>query len=224
MTHMVAILAHPDDAEILAGGTLYKHRQRGDSVEICSLTYTPDSLRGQEGAEGARRLGADFTCFGLPDMGVSRYTPDDVERLAAFLLARPPDMVLTHWQDDSHPDHAASVRLVVEALVRYAVSHGLEDVDASRRAFPQVWSCDTYGALGRHGSFEVEWYIDVSAVWEQKIHALEAHASQTPAHWISLLTRHCAFYGARCNRPYAEGFRRLPLAFVNNVPAYEYLP
>jgi N-acetylglucosamine malate deacetylase 1 len=224
MTRMVAILAHPDDAEILAGGTLYKHRQRGDSVEICSLTYPPDSLRGQEGAEGARRLGIDFMCFGLPDMAVSRYTPDDVERLAAFLLARPPDIVLTHWQDDTHPDHVASVRLVIEALVRYAVSHGLDDVDASRRAFPQVWACDTYGALGSHGSFEAEWYIDISAVWEQKIHALAAHASQTPAHWTDLVGRHNAFYGARCNRPYAEGFRRLPLAFVNNLPAYEYLP
>src|SRR5687768_5902459 len=87
MTRIVAILAHPDDAEILAGGTLYQHRQRGDSVAICSVTYTPDSVRGQEGAAGAQRLGADFTCLGLHDMGVSRYTPEDVERLTAFLLA-----------------------------------------------------------------------------------------------------------------------------------------
>jgi len=138
LTRLVAILAHPDDGEILAGGTLYKHRQRGDSVEICSVTYTLDSQRGQEGAAGARRLGVDFTCFGLPDMGVARYTPQDVERLAAFFLAHPPDIVLTHWLDDTHPDHVASARLVVEALLRYAVSHGLENVDASRRAFPQV--------------------------------------------------------------------------------------
>ena len=81
MAHLVTLLAHPDDAEILAGGTLYRHWQRGDSLVICSLTYTPDSLRGQEGAEGARRLGADFTCFGLPDMAVQRYTPEDVERV-----------------------------------------------------------------------------------------------------------------------------------------------
>jgi LmbE family N-acetylglucosaminyl deacetylase len=68
-------------------------------------------------------------------MGVSRYTPADVERLTAFLLARPPDLVLTHWLEDPHPDHVASARLVIEALVHYAVAHGLEDVDASRRAF-----------------------------------------------------------------------------------------
>ena len=224
MARLVAILAHPDDAEILAGSTLYKHRQRGDSVEICSLTYTPDSVRAQEGAEGARRLGVDFSSFGLPDMGVPRYTPEDVERLATFLLRHPPDIVLTHWQDDSHPDHIACIRLVVDALLRFAVSHGLEDVDASRRAFPQVWSCDTYGGLGSHGAFEPEWYIDVTAVWEQKIHALTAHVSQHPAHWIGLVERHNAFYGARCHRRYAEGFRRVRLAFVNNVPAYDYLP
>ena len=56
MTRVVAILAHPDDAEILAGGILYKHRQRGDSVEICSVTYTSDSVRGQAG--GSRRCPA----------------------------------------------------------------------------------------------------------------------------------------------------------------------
>ena len=94
---MVAILAHPDDAAILAGGTLYQHRQRSDSVAIWSVTYTPDSVRGHEGATGTQRLWAEFTCLGLPDMGVVRYTPEDVERLTAFLLARPPDLVLTHW-------------------------------------------------------------------------------------------------------------------------------
>ena len=88
MAHLVTMLAHPDDAEILAGGTLYHHRQRGDSVAICSLTYTRDSPRGQEAAEGARRLGADFVCFGLTDMAVARYTPEAVERVAAWLLAR----------------------------------------------------------------------------------------------------------------------------------------
>ena len=41
---------------------------------------------------------------------------------------------------------------MIDALLRYAVAHGLEDVDASRRAFPQIWSCDPYGALGSRGA------------------------------------------------------------------------
>jgi LmbE family N-acetylglucosaminyl deacetylase len=138
-------------------------------------------------------------------------------------MARPPDIVLTHWVEDTHPDHAASARLVVEALLRYAVAYGLEDVEASRRAFPRVWSCDTYGALGQRGGFEPEWYIDISVAWEQKAYAIGAHQSQNPAYWIELARRQNAFYGYRCNRDYAEGFRRLPLAMVNTLPVYDYL-
>jgi hypothetical protein len=132
----------------------------------------------------------------------------------------------THWRLHLHEGPQLLQRLVADGHGDFvvAMSHGLEDVDASRRAFPQVWSCDTYGALGSRGVFEPEWYIDISAVWERKLQALAAHQSQTPAHWTGLIRRHNAFYGARCNRPYAEGFRRLPLAFVNNLPAYAYLP
>ncbi len=224
MTHLMTILAHPDDAEIWAGGTLIRHRQRDDTVSVCSLTYTPDSARGREGHEGARRLGAGFHCFGLADMAIQHYTRHDVERLTTFLLAQRPDIVLTHWPDDTHPDHAAGARLVVDALLGYAVAHGLDDVEASRQAFPSVWCCDTYGALGRHGGFDPEWYVDIGPVWTQKAHAIAAYQSQNPAYWVELARRQNAFYGYRCNRDYAEGFRRLPLAMVNNVPAYSHLP
>jgi LmbE family N-acetylglucosaminyl deacetylase len=224
MAHLVVILAHPDDAEIWAGGTIYRHRQRGDRVTVCSLTYTAHSLRGQEGLEGARRLGADFTCMGLADMAVSRYMPEDSERLSAFLWESKPEVVLTHWIEDTHPDHAASARFVTEALLRYAVAYGLDDVDKSRAFFPSVWSCDTYGALGKGGGFEPEWYVDVSAVWAQKVYAIEAHQSQNPAYWIDLIQRQNAFYGYRCNRDYAEGFCRLPLAMVNTLSVHDYLP
>lgn len=223
MARLVVILAHPDDAEIWAGGTLYRHIQRGDQVDICSLTYLPETPRGREGATGAQRLGAAFTCFGLSDMTVKYYTIEEVERLAAFLLARSPDIVLTHWLEDTHPDHAAAARLVVDALLRYAVAYGLDDVAASRQAFPHVWSCDTYGGLGRQGSFEPEWYIDISSTWSHKCYAIEAHTSQNPAYWINLIRRQNAFYGYRCNRDYAEGFRLLPMAMVNNITAHDTL-
>ena len=53
--------------------------------------------------------------------------------------------------------------------------------------------------------------------------AIAAHQSQNPTYWSELARRHNAFYGARCNRDYAEGFRRLPLAMMSNLPAHDYL-
>ena len=89
MTRVVAILAHPDDAEILAGGTLYQHRQRGDNVEICSVTYTADSVRGHEGAAGAQRrfrLGLRFRVG--PGTFLTSRTGSVPDRPTAFLTDR----------------------------------------------------------------------------------------------------------------------------------------
>jgi hypothetical protein len=64
----------------------------------------------------------------------------------------------------------------------------------------------------------------IGVVRAQKTHAIEAHQSQNPAYWIDLIKRQGACYGYRCNRDYAEGFCPLPLAIVNTLPAYDYLP
>jgi oligopeptide/dipeptide ABC transporter, ATP-binding protein, C-terminal domain len=44
--HVVAIVAHPDDADIFCGGTLAKHATRGDQVSISHMT------RGEYGGLG----------------------------------------------------------------------------------------------------------------------------------------------------------------------------
>jgi len=36
---LIAVMAHPDDAEIWCGGTLIMHAVKGDEVHICSLSY-----------------------------------------------------------------------------------------------------------------------------------------------------------------------------------------
>ena len=88
MTRVVAILAHPDDAEILAGVPSTSTGSAATASRSVVSRIRPILCAGRRAA-GAQCLGADFTCLGLPDMEVSRYTPEDVERLTAFLLARP---------------------------------------------------------------------------------------------------------------------------------------
>ena len=147
MTRVVAILAHPDDAEILAGVPSTSTGSAATASRSVVSRIRPILCAGRRVRGGPVPRGR-FYVLGPPRYGgVPLYTGG---RRASHGLppGAPPDLVLTHWLEDTHPDHVASVRLVIEALVHYAVAHGLEDVDASRRAFPQVWSCDTYGGLG----------------------------------------------------------------------------
>jgi LmbE family N-acetylglucosaminyl deacetylase len=53
----MAVMAHPDDAEIWCGGTLILHAEKGDAVRVCTLSYLRESTRGQEAQQGAKRQG-----------------------------------------------------------------------------------------------------------------------------------------------------------------------
>jgi LmbE family N-acetylglucosaminyl deacetylase len=49
---LTAILAHPEDTEIWAGGTICKHVARGDEALIVYMAVTEDSVRGEEASGG----------------------------------------------------------------------------------------------------------------------------------------------------------------------------
>ena len=62
---LIAVVAHPDDAEIWCGETLTLHAKRGDAVRVCTLTYSEDSTRGKEALEGAKRMGCEVELLGF---------------------------------------------------------------------------------------------------------------------------------------------------------------
>lgn len=75
--HLVAIVAHPDDACISCGGTLAKHAARGDDVTVIHMTRgeygglgdrTEDELaavRSAEARQAGAVLGADVEFLGF---------------------------------------------------------------------------------------------------------------------------------------------------------------
>ena len=127
---ILSIHAHPDDAEILAGGTLAHLAARGHAVTIVSLSdgdcgsteYCPEELgrmRRVEAQNAARLLGADYSWGGFHDLGI--FLDDAGRRRVTALLRRfHPDLVLTASPLDYHCDHEAASRLVQDAC--FAVS------------------------------------------------------------------------------------------------------
>ena len=118
---ILAFGAHPDDVELCAGGTMAKMAALGYTVGVVDLTRgelgtrgTP-AIRAKESRAAAAIMGlAVRENLRFPDGGV---TVTAASRLKVIMVLRKykPKIVLTHFWDDPHPDHAHASRLVTEA-------------------------------------------------------------------------------------------------------------
>jgi len=118
---LLAVFAHPDDAELLVGGSLIRSVDRGERVGILDMTRGEMGSRGdavtreREAAAAAEIMGVHLReNAGFPDSGIvpsleARY------RLASHLRRLRPRVVVTHWIQSRHPDHRATAELVLEA-------------------------------------------------------------------------------------------------------------
>ena len=203
---LMAVMAHPDDAEIWCGGTLVLHAEKGDAVRVCTLSYSEDSARGREALEGARRMGCEAELLGLKDTSI-RDSDDAVERLRRSMDSFRPDTILTHWFDDMHPDHEAALRVLRRALVCGVLDSSINDIGD----IPRVFCCDTYNSIGLHGPFKPDRFVDVTRIWEKKEVAIKAHESQLLSLYLNMIEQQCLSHGRAAGKKLAEGFLYLPL-------------
>jgi bacillithiol biosynthesis deacetylase BshB1 len=223
--NILAIVAHPDDADIFCGGTLAKHADRGDEVHIAHMTRgeyggfdtTEEEIadvREDEAQASGDVLGADSVEFlGFKD---GRIESDLESRLTVVDCIRKhdPDVVFTHYREDLHPDHQATSKLVKDAYYMASLPLAKTDHDP----------CDpdnVYFFGKPTSSFEPTTFIDISGYEDVKADAIEAHDSQVEfldehggidAEFDNLIEGILAenqTTGRRVGAAYAEGFRAL---------------
>jgi len=175
---VLAIMAHPDDAELLCGGALIKAARSGARVGVLDLTRgeagsagTPE-LRAREAAAAADVMGlATRVNARLPD---SRLVNDDETRVvvASHLRALRPAVVVAHWREGRHPDHRVASALTWDACFL----SGLKNFGASGQAFrPRTV---VYATAFREDADPPSFVVDVSDTLEAKLEALACYASQ----------------------------------------------
>src|SRR3990172_10862412 len=118
---VLAFGPHPDDVELLVGGTLLRLASLGYRTAIVDLTAGEMGTRGTrekraaEAEEAAKLLGAvTRRCL---DLGDGRLTVDWSSKLAVVQVIRElrPRLVFTNYWENNHPDHALSGPLVAES-------------------------------------------------------------------------------------------------------------
>jgi LmbE family N-acetylglucosaminyl deacetylase len=227
---IVSIHAHPDDAEILAGGTLALLTRGGHKVTIVTMTpgdcgsaeHTAEEIariRRQEAESAAALIGAGYLCAEFRDLSIFN---DDASRRRITELVRKlqPQVVLTSSPVDYLCDHEATSALVRDALFaapapNYATR--VKDPEAPLEAIPHLYFMDAVGGTDREGRvIAPDFFVDVEETFATKKAMLAMHASQRAwllkqhgmddyLHMMEQWTRAC---GRRAGRTFAEGFRR----------------
>jgi LmbE family N-acetylglucosaminyl deacetylase len=202
---VLAIGAHPDDAEYFAGGTLARLSDSGAHVALVVCTdggrggrgfENVAQVRAREQASAARIVGVrDVANLGRPDGALAN---DDALRadLALAVRQKRPELVLTHdprtlWNvyggraHPGHSDHRAAGQAVLDALYPRAASpHFFTEQLAEPGVEPwyprEVWLFDTA---------QPELHLDVSAAFPRKLDALRAHSSQNAGDQLVRLAR-----------------------------------
>src|SRR6267378_8074453 len=108
---VLGIAAHPDEIELICGGTLIRAHMLGRSTGILDLAagemasrVTPE-LRAKEAQKAAKVMGVSVReNLGLPDGGIQN-TPDTRAKVALVIRRLKPKIVITHSQHGRHPDH-----------------------------------------------------------------------------------------------------------------------
>src|SRR5687768_16061526 len=102
---VLAVGAHPDDLEILCGGTLARYVQEGHEVVMChatrgnrgSFVHTSEEIariRGEEARRAAEVAGAEYVALGFSDCEVLASDPDQRRAVVDLVRDARPDLII----------------------------------------------------------------------------------------------------------------------------------
>jgi LmbE family N-acetylglucosaminyl deacetylase len=223
---VLAVYAHPDDADVGCGGTLARWAKAGSAVHLVVCTdggkgtADPDVVPAQLAVERAGELESSSALIGLisvANLGFPDGELTDSDEFRRMLVERVralrPDTVCGHdptavffGQDYfNHRDHRIAGAALLDAVAPAA---------ALPHYFPGTGAPHQVATVLLSGTLEPDEWVDISDTIECKAAAVECHRTQFVGEsgWAGeVVRRRAADEGRRAGVAYAEGFRRLTL-------------
>jgi LmbE family N-acetylglucosaminyl deacetylase len=225
----LALMAHPDDAELTCAGTLLLLKRAGWELHVATMTAgdlgsmtLPRAriarIRRAEAAASAKRLGAGYTCLGFGDLTV-QYGVAAKRRVTALLRRVRPDLLFLHSPDCYMADHTESARLGREAAFASTIPNWKSGGGPPCASLPAVLYADPIDLVDVFGRrVPAERVVDITDVVEEKAALLAEHDSQRSwlreqhgedeyLRWMRRMGADRARDLGGKGRRYAEGFR-----------------
>lgn len=182
---LIMIGAHPDDCDMGAGGTAIIFAKMGYAVKFVSVTNGDAGHQTMKGAALAKRRFAEAqeagkrfgVVYDVLDNHDGELLPNLDVRLQVIKKIREwdADVVIAPRPNDYHPDHRYTGVLVQDAAYMVAVPNVAPETPALKKNPVFLYFQDRFQ---KPSPFRPDIAIDISDVYAQKIHAMDAHESQ----------------------------------------------
>jgi N-acetylglucosamine malate deacetylase 1 len=178
---ILAIAAHPDDAELSCSGTLLKMAAQGKKIGILDLT------RGELGTRGTPEIRAQESAASTAILGLSVrenmgfkdgfFQNDEFHQRGIIQAIRRfrPDVILINAPHDRHPDHGRGSELARDAAF-YA---GLRRIETHFNGIDQLpWRPAKVWKYIQDQLIMPDFVVDITPFMETKLASIQAFSSQ----------------------------------------------
>ena len=186
---VLVVAAHPDDEVLGCGGTIARHADAGDLVQVLIVAEGATSRQQQRNrnqasdelsalAQAAQKAGAILGAKGVELLDLPDNRLDSLDRLDLIkqieerIARHQPEVVYVHHAGDVNIDH----RRLHEAVV--TACRPTPGQPVRRLLSFEVASSTEWQPPGSAPAFQPNWFVDISAQWLRKREALEAYVSE----------------------------------------------
>lgn len=230
---ILAVAAHPDDAELACAGTLMAHIAMGQKCGILDLTQGEMGTRGTpkireiESQNSAKILGihARENC----NIGDCTFENNFENQLKIIQIIRKykPEILLINAPEDRHPDHGRASKLTSDAAF-YA---GLQKIETSIEGQTQTqWRPKQILYYVQDKLLTVDFVVDITPYFAKKMAAIKSFESQfydpnlnqpstyiADEKYLSYIEARAIEFGHSIGVQYGEGFIKQKQLNIKNI-------
>jgi len=202
INNILAVVAHPDDLEMMAGGTMLKWIRSGKKVHVLVFTdgswYLPDGTftrKPDETIVDVKEVGSFMDYESTEILNEKNTHLEYKDELVCEVLKRIEkykiDTIFTSWHLDTNRDHEVACRIA----------------RAASRRVPNFFECQINYYM--HKSFTPNFYVDVSEEYQDKLEVLSLYRSEwerSGKDWEEYLDAQTKYFGKVIGVERAEAF------------------